>query len=109
MICFSGTHLNPCVTLGIFIAGEVRAYLAIIYVLMQIIGGEKSIVVDARVRQSIDVRLAIGAAGLLRLLMPKDDYSKCHGGVTVLNDNIAIDCWQVESMRTIDSIGTVCR
>ena len=37
---FSGTHLNPCVTLGIFIAGEVRPHLAIIYIIMQIIGGQ---------------------------------------------------------------------
>ena len=53
-------------------------------------------------RQRIDALVAIGAAGLLRLLMPEDDYSKCQGGVTMLNTNIAIDCWQVDSTRTID-------
>ena len=37
-MCDSGTHLNPCVTLGIFIAGEVRPHLAVIYVFVQLLG-----------------------------------------------------------------------
>ncbi|CAF1295862.1 unnamed protein product [Adineta steineri] len=71
----SGTHLNPCVTLGVFIAGEVRYYLAIIYVIMQIIAG-------------------IGAAGLVRLLVSRDSYTQCHGGATLLNKIDMIEWWQ---------------
>jgi glycerol uptake facilitator-like aquaporin len=40
----SGVHFNPSVTIGVLIAGEMQAVMAILYVVMQLLGGE--IVVD---------------------------------------------------------------
>ena len=53
---FSGTHLNPCVTLGIFIAGEVRSYLAVLYVLMQVLGGSDRLFSDDTRKSESDCR-----------------------------------------------------
>ena len=36
----SGVHFNPAVTLGVLIAGEMQAVLAVLYVIMQLLGGE---------------------------------------------------------------------
>ncbi|CAF1636967.1 unnamed protein product, partial [Adineta ricciae] len=71
----SGSHLNPCVTLGVFIAGEVRYYLALAYVVVQVIAG-------------------IGAAGLVCLLVSSQTYSACSGGTTLLNEAENIEWWQ---------------
>ncbi|UJR32120.1 hypothetical protein I4U23_019588 [Adineta vaga] len=71
----SGTHLNPCVTLGVLIAGEVKYYLAFIYVIMQVIGG-------------------IGAAGMARILISSEAYAVCNGGATLLNDFSKTKWWQ---------------
>jgi hypothetical protein len=35
----SGGHFNPAVTLGIFIAGAIQLKKALLYILMQLIGG----------------------------------------------------------------------
>ncbi len=35
----SGGHFNPAVTLGIFLAGSIQLKKALLYVLMQLIGG----------------------------------------------------------------------
>ena len=35
----SGAHFNPAVTLAFFVRGEIRAGVAVLYVMMQIIGG----------------------------------------------------------------------
>jgi MIP family channel proteins len=61
----SGVHFNPSVTIGVLIAGEVQAVMAILYVVAQLLGG-------------------IGAAGLLRLLLVTRTYTTCKGGATVL-------------------------
>lgn len=39
----SGVHFNPAVTIGVLIAGEMQAVMAILYVVMQLLGGEKII------------------------------------------------------------------
>ncbi len=36
----SGVHFNPSVTIGVLIAGEMQAVMAILYVVMQLLGGE---------------------------------------------------------------------
>jgi aquaporin Z len=35
----SGVHFNPAVTIGILMAGEMQAIMAILYVVMQLLGG----------------------------------------------------------------------
>jgi glycerol uptake facilitator-like aquaporin len=35
----SGVHFNPSVTIGVLIAGEMQAVMAILYVVMQLLGG----------------------------------------------------------------------
>jgi len=35
----SGGHFNPAVTLGVFIAGTIQLKKALLYILMQLIGG----------------------------------------------------------------------
>ncbi|CAF1226263.1 unnamed protein product [Rotaria sp. Silwood1] len=61
----SGVHFNPAVTIGVLIAGEMQAVMAILYVVMQLLGG-------------------IAAGGLLRLLLATPIYKKCEGGTTLL-------------------------
>jgi hypothetical protein len=89
----SGTHLNPCVTLGVFIAGEVRPHLAVIYIIMQIVGGQ----FRKCKKKYYFFFLGIGAAGMLRLLVSQQDYIKCDGGATLLGGNEMIKWWQVTS------------
>lgn len=36
----SGVHFNPAVTLGVLIAGEIQALMAVFYVCMQLLGGK---------------------------------------------------------------------
>ncbi len=36
----SGVHFNPSVTIGVLIAGEMQAVMAILYVVMQLLGGK---------------------------------------------------------------------
>jgi aquaporin Z len=38
----SGVHFNPSVTLGVLIAGEMQAVMAILFVVMQLLGGTKT-------------------------------------------------------------------
>ena len=41
--CFShisGVHFNPSVTVGVLIAGEIQALMAILYIAMQLLGGK---------------------------------------------------------------------
>ncbi|CAF1278631.1 unnamed protein product [Rotaria sordida] len=61
----SGVHFNPSVTIGVLIAGEMQPIMAILYFVVQLLGG-------------------IAAGGLLRLLLPTKIYNTCHGGVTLL-------------------------
>lgn len=63
----SGVHFNPAVTIGVLVAGEIQAVVAILYVIMQLLGG-------------------IAAAGIVRLLLSKHVYDKCTGGATFLTD-----------------------
>ncbi|CAF1062825.1 unnamed protein product [Rotaria sordida] len=65
----SGVHFNPAVTLGILIAGEMQAVMAVLYVVMQLLGG-------------------IAAGGLLRLLLATRIYNDCKGGATLLTKYI---------------------
>lgn len=61
----SGVHFNPSVTIGVLITGEIQAVMAILYIVMQLLGG-------------------IAAGGLLRLLLPTKTYASCKGGATYL-------------------------
>lgn len=38
----SGVHFNPSVTLGVLIAGEMQSVLAILYFVVQLLGGKIS-------------------------------------------------------------------
>jgi len=38
----SGVHFNPAVTTGVLIAGEMQSVMAILYVVMQLLGGKKN-------------------------------------------------------------------
>ena len=42
----SGVHFNPAVTIGVLIAGEMQAVMAVLYVLMQLLGGKNSIEIE---------------------------------------------------------------
>jgi len=61
----SGVHFNPSVTIGVLIAGEMQAVMAILYAVMQLLGG-------------------IAAGGILRLLLTTRTYNACRGGATFL-------------------------
>jgi len=61
----SGVHFNPSVTIGVLIAGEMQPVMAILYVVMQLLGG-------------------IAAGGILRLLLRSHVYATCKGGATLL-------------------------
>ena len=61
----SGVHFNPSVTIGVLIAGEMQALMAILYLVVQLLGG-------------------IAAGGLLRLLLSTKTYGACKGGATLL-------------------------
>ncbi|CAF4971634.1 unnamed protein product, partial [Rotaria socialis] len=61
----SGVHFNPAVTIGILIAGEIQALMAVLYIVMQLLGG-------------------IAAGGILRLLLTTNVYGQCKGGATLL-------------------------
>lgn len=66
----SGVHFNPAVTIGVLIAGEIQPVMAILYVVMQLLGG-------------------IAAGGLLRLLLATRTYNACRGGATYLTQYVA--------------------
>ncbi|CAF2540014.1 unnamed protein product [Rotaria sp. Silwood2] len=61
----SGGHFNPAVTLGVLITGDIQLKKALLYMLMQLIGGAM-------------------AAGIFRLLSHTSTYNRCHGGATFL-------------------------
>lgn len=66
----SGVHFNPAVTIGVLIAGEIQPVMAILYVVMQLLGG-------------------IAAGGLSRLLLATRTYNACRGGATFLTQYAA--------------------
>lgn len=68
----SGVHFNPAVTIGVLIAGEIQPVMAILYVVMQLLGG-------------------IAAGGLLRLLLATRTYNACRGGATLLTEYVALN------------------
>jgi len=68
----SGVHFNPAVTIGVLIAGEMQAVMAILYVVMQLLGG-------------------IAAGGILRLLLSTRTYNACQGGATLLTKYAAFN------------------
>jgi len=68
----SGVHFNPSVTIGVLLAGEMQAVMAILYVVMQLLGG-------------------IAAGGILRLLLATRTYSACRGGATLLTHYAAFN------------------
>jgi hypothetical protein len=68
----SGVHFNPSVTIGVLIAGEMQAVMAILYVVMQLLGG-------------------IAAGGILRLLLATRTYNACKGGATLLTQYVAFN------------------
>jgi hypothetical protein len=41
------------------------------------------------------LRIAIGAAGMLRLIVSREDYNQCDGGATLLSGEITMKWWQV--------------
>jgi len=63
----SGVHFNPAITIGVLIAGEMQAVMAILYGVMQLLGG-------------------IAAGGILRLLLATNTYQACNGGATLLHN-----------------------
>jgi len=68
----SGVHFNPAVTLGVLIAGEMQAVMAVLFVVMQLLGG-------------------IAAGGILRLLLASRAYNACRGGATLLTHYAAVN------------------
>ena len=68
----SGVHFNPAVTIGVLIAGETQPIIAILYVVVQLLGG-------------------IAAGGILRLLLTTHTYANCKGGATLLTKLTAIN------------------
>ena len=48
--------------------------------------------------------LAIGAAGMLRLLVSQQAYIKCDGGATLLDGNEMMEWWQVISESEKDCV-----
>lgn len=84
----SGVHFNPAVTIGVLIAGEMQAVMAILYVVMQLLGG-------------------IAAGGLLRLLLASRAYAACKGGATLLRTYTAINETRYSGsvLYTVDSVG----
>ncbi len=38
----SGVHFNPSVTIGVLIAGEMQATMAVLYVVVQLLGGKQT-------------------------------------------------------------------
>ncbi|BFZ02854.1 hypothetical protein BsWGS_05893 [Bradybaena similaris] len=66
----SGAHLNPAVTLGIWIGGGIAPILAVLYVISQLIGA------------ILGAAFALGVVGY-------SAYDKCNGGGHVLPDHIA--------------------
>ncbi|CAF2462426.1 unnamed protein product [Rotaria sp. Silwood2] len=66
----SGVHFNPSVTIGVLIAGEMQPIMAILYFVVQLLGG-------------------IAAGGLLRLLLATKTYATCKGGATLLTTYVA--------------------
>lgn len=79
----SGVHFNPSVTIGVLIAGEMQAVIAILYVVMQLLGG-------------------IAAGGLLRLLLPAHPYSVCAGGATLLKTYTARNLTNVYTLDYVE-------
>jgi MIP family channel proteins len=68
----SGVHFNPAVTIGVLIAGEMQALIAILYAIVQLLGG-------------------IAAGGILRLLLTTRNYAACKGGATLLTTYVAVN------------------
>jgi len=83
----SGVHFNPSVTIGVLIAGEMQAVMAILYVVMQLLGG-------------------IAAGGILRLLLPTRVYAACKGGATLLTKYAAFNETGINGpiYHTVDSV-----
>ena len=79
----SGVHFNPSVTIGILIAGEMQAVMAILYIVMQLLGGKRS---TSNLSSTNRIKLGIAAGGLLRLLLTTRTYASaaCSGGATLL-------------------------
>jgi MIP family channel proteins len=68
----SGVHFNPAVTIGVLIAGEMQPLVAVLYTVMQLLGG-------------------IAAGGILRLLLNSRTYASCKGGTTLLTSYTAVN------------------
>jgi MIP family channel proteins len=66
---FSGGHFNPAVTVSVWVAGKVETVTALVYILVQLAG-------------------AAAGAGLLRLVMPEDDWKAANLGATLVSPNI---------------------
>lgn len=111
----SGVHFNPAVTIGVLIAGEIQAIMAILYIVMQLLGGKNRC--DEKKTEKITKmfdELGLAAGGLLRLLLPNRVFDGCAGGATlltkypsvnttvngvvqVMDDGVTI--WQVRSLH----------
>ncbi|CAF1051110.1 unnamed protein product [Didymodactylos carnosus] len=68
----SGVHFNPSVTLGVLLAGEVQPVMAVLYFVMQLLGG-------------------IAAGGIAKMLLRDGVYARCRGGATVLSTYVAFN------------------
>jgi aquaporin TIP len=67
----SGGHVNPGVTIGLWVAGKVPSGRAVIYILAQLLG-------------------AVAGAYLLRYLVPRELYDAGGGGTPALAEGIAV-------------------
>ncbi|MBI2237493.1 MAG: aquaporin, partial [Actinobacteria bacterium] len=65
----SGGHVNPAVTIGLWVAGRVGSFRAAVYVVSQLAGG-------------------VFGALLLRLAMPSDLWRSVHLGTPLLQPNL---------------------
>ncbi|CAF1473074.1 unnamed protein product [Rotaria magnacalcarata] len=88
----SGVHFNPAVTIGILIAGEIQALMAVLYIVMQLLGAVTIGILIAGEIQALMAVLyivmqllgGIAAGGILRLLLTTSVYGQCKGGATLL-------------------------
>ena len=77
-----------------FIGGEVQLYLALLYVVMQIIGGRTFSIGHWLIEIYIH-HIAIAGAAMVRLLISPSAYTHCKGGATFLGGELPMKFWQV--------------
>ncbi|XP_077979430.1 aquaporin-8-like isoform X2 [Glandiceps talaboti] len=68
----SGGHFNPCVTLGILIAGELNVIVGCLYIVFQLLG-------------------AICGSGLVMAVLTAEKFDAINGGATLIGEGVATD------------------